>query len=342
MEENNFCTFLKKIQGLIPGSIYWREKVDYLDELYRKYPDGTADGTTVFCRHYGASPAVPDGVAVDVFYNKSTNSWIPKYFESSLEGLLDAVNALGTEVSQALADLDNKVDKVEGKQLSTNDYTTGEKVDLGTHLTDTSRRHLTYLGGINVLVPDYDSITASGIYNIRRQVSGSGLSAVLNHSLLTVSSRERNGITVDGTVLRQTEISMDGIRTRTGTRTVVDDEDVWEWGAWQSYIPPLNYVLNQEQDTGRKWIDGSTIYQRTLAIPATAAGGISTINIGSVINVLVSIEGTVYLDTSGFIYSINSDSTRCYMADDGQTIYFKNFSGMDSGNGYVTIQYTKN
>ena len=121
-----------------------------------------------------------------------------------------------------------------------------------------------------------------------------------------------------------------------------------------------------EQNTGRKWIDGSDIYERTYVIPISAISGNTTIYLAtgtttsgdSNIKAVLNIKGFCrYTQNSGTSYSIIpfgctwSDTNRYVVNittwEDGTsgtlftTWNFGSSAGTFSGNHYFTLEYVK-
>ena len=118
-------------------------------------------------------------------------------------------------------------------------------------------------------------------------------------------------------------------------------------GQWTPQGVPAVHYSTTEHVVGT-WVDGSTIYEKTLAIPSLSVGqntiqhGIS--NFGKMINCLATIryDGDdlciPYVSTSILQYGLgmsNFNSTR-YFIEVGQGFDVSKFS-----DGYVTIRYTK-
>ena len=66
----------------------------------------------------------------DIVTFSSDNVFVEKYIEPNERVIAEALNDLNSRVGSISTDLDGKVDKVEGKGLSTEDYTTAEKTKL--------------------------------------------------------------------------------------------------------------------------------------------------------------------------------------------------------------------
>lgn len=109
---------------------------------------------------------------------------------------------------------------------------------------------------------------------------------------------------------------------------------------------PVNYSTT-EADTGIKWIDGSTIYRKTIAIGDITAGNDKEVAHGITnIDVLVSLSGGAYSTTdSRYIplpYVDNTDTYQRYLALDATNVIVgKGTNSPAITKAYVTICYTK-
>ena len=104
-----------------------------------------------------------------------------------------------------------------------------------------------------------------------------------------------------------------------------------------------------EQDTGKKWIDGKSIYQKTF-IFNNLSGSVNnlSLDINNMDN-LISSEGVAYLSGYTNVYSLNfatpatNNDARGYWIniDNPATISFR-FGNATMNKVFITIQYTKN
>lgn len=107
----------------------------------------------------------------------------------------------------------------------------------------------------------------------------------------------------------------------------------------------VNYSTS-EVDTGAKWIDGKTIYKKTVHIPNTGTGSTVTIAHGiSNYNHAIKFEGAI-VATSGQDWPIpqkqaDTGATIAVRAD-ATNIYVNASANLTNGaSGYVTLYYTK-
>lgn len=127
---------------------------------------------------------------------------------------------------------------------------------------------------------------------------------------------------------------------------IVTDEDLAE--LYQRLLPYLNgdamSYSTSEQDTGKRWIDGKPLYQKTVncgTLPNNTSKTFthSIANIRNIINVSgVFINGT----TSGALPQASTSSGSVVgMYADGTKIYLDTASDLSAFTAYVTLQYTK-
>ena len=136
----------------------------------------------------------------------------------------------------------------------------------------------------------------------------------------------------------------DGVKVLTATTTSGETVKSWEDPATGG----INYST-EEQDTGLKWIDGKTIYQKTFGAsggsytsPISIAHGISNID------TIVSKSGSLYYGSTYHAISIdhaesgNSVAHSIINADNIVLNYGSDYSGVNAISKYdVTICYTK-
>lgn len=116
-------------------------------------------------------------------------------------------------------------------------------------------------------------------------------------------------------------------------------------GRWASVIRPINYSL-EEQDTGIKWVDGKSIYQKTIYIASVPSGDHNYPHDISNLDSVIKLFGFCkfqsntnlplpYYPVSGNTYGITLGNVT--------TSLFKIQCGgsMSITDVYVTIQYTK-
>ena len=113
----------------------------------------------------------------------------------------------------------------------------------------------------------------------------------------------------------------------------------------------IDYSLT-EQDTGLKWIDGKTIYQKTYyqATPAFAQQ-INKLNVGSDnYETVIDIEGTVTCTGSNYVRQVNiqkssiatNDCIGCYYNQGTTELWTVWGSAVGTAsNMYITVRYTK-
>lgn len=109
------------------------------------------------------------------------------------------------------------------------------------------------------------------------------------------------------------------------------------------YTPP-NYS-ETEHDTGLKWTDGSTVYEKT--IHSTSASG-ESLELVTGMSDLVSASGYIFVssntaaDISG-AYMNSNDRAHVYLAvgDSSNTIYLNCYGALRSKNFCITVRYTK-
>lgn len=109
----------------------------------------------------------------------------------------------------------------------------------------------------------------------------------------------------------------------------------------------IDYTTN-EQDTGLKWVNGSTIYQKTITSTTNSTTATKTIPHGiSGLSVVVSIEGTVDAADSNQYRIIGAnytpaDSNYTYYRIDPTNIYVNSNGAPNlSTTFYLTLRYTK-
>lgn len=125
-------------------------------------------------------------------------------------------------------------------------------------------------------------------------------------------------------------------------------------GAQRTITGSLNYLYDnlgggvdystEEQDTGLKWIDGRTVYQKSYI--GTIANGLFT-NIETNFNhTLVECNGVAYATNGqflslGVISGVNEWAIALHKSQDG-ALCITAGSGTYNGTYYVTIRYVKN
>lgn len=110
-------------------------------------------------------------------------------------------------------------------------------------------------------------------------------------------------------------------------------------------IDPKNYSLT-EQDTGMKWLDGSTVYEKTVAIPAGPNNNtVNTAHGITGIAELVSFTGQIK-NSSPLWITLPHDSGNAAGGGVGVNVDSTNVSlnaiiDLSAFSGYVTLRYTK-
>lgn len=100
-----------------------------------------------------------------------------------------------------------------------------------------------------------------------------------------------------------------------------------------------------EQDTGIKWVDGKSVYQKTYVFdPPVAGGGYSYVSVADVsglsIDTLISISGVQHDQGGNYIMSLEAYSNvgdNMYLRADKSAVMWKSNEQLD----WMTIKYTK-
>ena len=112
---------------------------------------------------------------------------------------------------------------------------------------------------------------------------------------------------------------------------------------YSDYVELEEYSTT-EQDTGKKWIDGKTIYQKTITGTTAASSGIN--NLVENIDTFVGVSGYVITDAQGTQMStpffVNaSNFIAFYKTDAGNLALVVSGTTLTSKDYVVTVQYTK-
>lgn len=196
----------------------------------------------------------------------------------------DAITALDTAYKAADSALsgkiDNKVDKVDGKQLSTNDYTTVEKTKLGgiatnannyVHPTTAGNKHIPSGGSTGQILINsgdgtavwqdapvtYDNLEAMCSYGVEwdTTVADPSLTRIGNpllHKSLPIQSAYR-GCVVKGTELQYWLNPSDWSQKEDGTPSVLDGTD----GTVRVHIP--KFYGKSGSDGNKRWVKISMV-----------------------------------------------------------------------------------
>lgn len=179
------------------------------------------------------------------------------------------------------------------------------------------------------------TVYGSGIYNLELKASGISVYTAIGRCLIdknidlndyAASVAEVNGLVFPDDFLTSTDLS------DYATKTYVDTSI--------SKVTPISYSTT-EQDTGRRWIDGKHIYQKTFNIAPNSYADISALNIDKV----VSSDGVIELN-NGMFYHLNIYGDATYKAfyetdvTNGRLSIIIG-SGWTATNITVTICYTK-
>lgn len=106
----------------------------------------------------------------------------------------------------------------------------------------------------------------------------------------------------------------------------------------------VNYSTD-EVDTGKKWVDGKSVYQKVYPWTATAAGDITAGAVPANMGTVVSIRG-IYTTASGGSAAINyyggaSDFISCYTTAENVMVHPNMGTGVYPMSGNVILEYTK-
>lgn len=177
---------------------------------------------------------------------------------------------------------------------------------------------------------------SDGIISIEPKTSG---------SLFTVETVEGYGI-YTRTGLRITRPSTSSYEPPTIYCTVwyTKAADTSGSGTWTpSGVPAVHYSTN-EQIVGT-WIDGSTLYQKTIHIASLPQTSYDTYQIASNIDKVVDYKGMVFYSngTVVVIFQTRPDNTNSQFYHDienDKTFFLRTYRS-EQGEAYVTFQYTK-
>lgn len=122
---------------------------------------------------------------------------------------IDSAIGKANTALQEHQDISGKVDKVQGKQLSTNDFTNEEKTKLAG--IDMSSKQDTLVSGTNIKTINNTSILGSG--NIDIEGGGEGLSSVAHNNTLTGAGTNANPLGVDSSKFQSPLVSGTNIKT---------------------------------------------------------------------------------------------------------------------------------
>lgn len=112
-----------------------------------------------------------------------------------------------------------------------------------------------------------------------------------------------------------------------------------------SDIPSVIDYSTTEQDTGIKWVDGKSVYQKTYVFdPPVAGGGYNYVSVADVsglsIDTLISISGVQHDEGGNYIMSLETYSNvgdNMYLRADKSAVMWKSNERLD----WMTIKYTK-
>ena len=116
------------------------------------------------------------------------------------------------------------------------------------------------------------------------------------------------------------------------------------WAITETEYSELSKYTTTEQDTGKKWIDGKTIYQKTITGTTAASAGIN--NLVENIDSFVDVSGYVITDAAGTQLSTpffvnGSNFIAFYKTDAGNLALVVSGTTLTSKDYVVTVQYTK-
>lgn len=184
----------------------------------------------------------------DIVTFSSDNVFVEKYIEPNERVIAEALNDLNSRVGSISTDLDGKVDKVEGKGLSTEDYTTAEKTKLSgieaeanktvvdTALSETSENPVQNKA-IYAVIKDNEEIVAEALNDLNSRVDGlnnveaSEMNGNIKinddettvYELPTATSSVLGGVMVDAALNEQ---SNNVVANSAITKAIVDNEHV--------------------------------------------------------------------------------------------------------------------
>ena len=184
----------------------------------------------------------------DIVTFSSDNVFVEKYIEPNERVIAEALNDLNSRVGSISTDLDGKVDKVEGKGLSTEDYTTAEKTKLSgieaeanktvvdTALSETSENPVQNKA-IYAVIKDNEEIVAEALNDLNSRVGGlnnveaseTNGNIKINdvettvYELPTATSSVLGGVMVDAALNEQ---SNNVVANSAITKAIVDNERV--------------------------------------------------------------------------------------------------------------------
>lgn len=108
-------------------------------------------------------------------------------------------------------------------------------------------------------------------------------------------------------------------------------------------IKAQNAYTTEEQDTGKKWIDGKTIYRAVISM-ATVPGSLSLANYGITPSEVISLTGMGYNATS----TTDSIVANTWFSNFFWSVYYKKSENAIRSsatntviNGFFIIEYTK-
>ena len=113
---------------------------------------------------------------------------------------------------------------------------------------------------------------------------------------------------------------------------------------YNDLLEEVSGVINYstvEQNTGVKWIDGSTIYQRTFDIAGAQYSSPNYVTLANVpgIDILINVECVVYEGTDGTVVPDINQRLRVVSGGDIE-IYTETSWSITSGS-HLTVRYTK-
>lgn len=178
------------------------------------------------------------------------------------------------------------------------------------------------------------TVYGSGIYNLELKASGVSVYTAIGRCLIdknidlndyAASVAEVNGLVFPDDFLTSADLS--DYVTETELETAI------------SNIHTSINFSTAEQNTGQKWIDGKSIYQKTFILTFTTNQldvDLTALSVDSV----VKIDGGVY-SLSGSFVPFGYESAVSAYTSTASNIHINNIYSSDRTKGYATIQYTK-
>lgn len=180
------------------------------------------------------------------------------------------------------------------------------------------------------------TVYGSGIYNLELKASGVSVYTAIGRCLIdknidlndyAASVAEVNGLVFPDDFLTSQDLS--AYATKTYVDTAIAAVPVYT---------PVSYSTT-EQDTGRLWVDGKPIYQKTFNLTCTTNQLDVDLTALSIENV-VKIDGGVYSSSGSFVPFGYESATSVYTSS-ASNMHIYNAYFNERTSGHATIWYTK-